>query len=222
MLGAVDSLVKQQVDALLRKKDYDRLLDLCQAEKYAWKALRINLYATDEHLYWPAIEAIARLMQRWWQAGNEEQVQEYIRGLFWSLNDESGGIGWNSPQTIAEIIVMIPELIEPYGGMIIHRTIEESLLVQSGLWAIGRLGKRIEPAVKSFKDIVLATFESDDPQTLGLAAWAMGEVGYAPTLPLLESLRDRGEPAQIYIDGAFWQKTIGEWSRDAIAKITSW
>jgi len=218
----VDSLVKQQVDALLMQKDYDRVLDLCQADKHAWKALRTNLYATDEHLYWPAIEAIARLMQRWWQAGHEEQVQEYIRGLFWSLNDESGGIGWNSPQTIAEIIVMIPELIEPYGGMIIHYTMEESLLVQSGLWAIGRLGRRIEPAVKSFKDIVLATFESDDPQTLGLAAWAMGEVGYAPALPLLESIKDREEPVQIYIEGDFCQKTIGEWSRDAIAKITSW
>ena len=218
----MDSLVKQQVDALLMQKDYDRVLDLCQADKRAWKALRTNLYATDEHLYWPAIEAIARLMQRWWQAGREEQVQEYIRGLFWSLNDESGGIGWNSPQTIAEIIVMIPELIEPYGGMIIHYTMEESLLVQSGLWAIGRLGRRIEPAVKSFKGIVLATFESDDLQTLGLAAWAMGEVGYAAALPLLESLKDREEPVQIYIDGHFCQKTIGEWSRDAIAEITSW
>jgi hypothetical protein len=98
---------------------------------------------------------------------------------------------------------------------------EESLLVQSGLWAIGRLGRRIEPAVKSFKGIVLATFESDDAQTIGLAAWAMGEVGYAPALPLLESLKDREEPVQIYIDGHFCQKTIGEWSRDAIAEITS-
>ena len=217
----MDSLVKQQVDALLMRKDYDRVLDLCQADKHAWKALRTSLYATDEHLYWPAIEAIARLMQRWWQAGHKEPVQEYIRGLFWSLNDESGGIGWNSPQTIAEIIVMIPELLEPYGGMIIHYTMEESLLVQSGLWAIGRLGKRLEPAVKSFEDIVLATFERDDPQTLGLAAWAMGEVGYAPALPLLESLEDREERVPIYINGDFDQQTIGEWSRDAITKITS-
>jgi hypothetical protein len=49
----------------------------------------------------------------------------------------------------------------------------------------------------------------------------MGEVGYAPALPLLESLKDREEPVQIYIDGDFCQKTIGEWSRDAIAEITS-
>ena len=98
---------------------------------------------------------------------------------------------------------------------------EESLLVQSGLWAIGRLSRRIEPAVKSFKNIVLATFESDDPLTLGLAAWAMGEVSYAPALPLLESLKDREERVQIYIDGDFYQKTISEWSRDAIVKIAS-
>jgi hypothetical protein len=105
--------------------------------------------------------------------------------------------------------------------MIIHNTMEESLLVQNGLWAIGRLGRRIKPAVKSFNDMVLATFESDDPQTLGLVAWAMGEVSYAPALPFLESLKARGERVPIYINGDFDRKTIGEWSRDAIAKITS-
>lgn len=197
------------------------LLDLCEVDKNAWKVLRASLYATDEHIYWPAIEAIARLMQRWWQAGNQESVQEYIKGLFWSLNDESGGIGWNAPQTIAEIIFLIPSLIEPYGHMMIDRTMTEPLLVQNGLWAIGRLGSLIETAVDFFKDVVLSVFESDDPKTIGLAAWAMGEVGYIPALSFLESLKDRTEPVQIYVNGDLHQKTIGDWSQDSIEKIKS-
>ena len=47
-------------------------------------------------------------MQRWWQSGKHEKVRIYIRTLQWSMSDESGGIGWNYPQTIAEIIVHIP------------------------------------------------------------------------------------------------------------------
>ena len=160
-------------------------------------------------------------MQRWWQAGNEEQVHDYIKGLLWSIRVESGGIGWNAPQTIAEIIVLVPKLIQPYGYMVIDRTIEEPLLVQNGFWAIGRLGGLIEPGVDFFKDIVLAVFKSDDPKTIGLAAWAMGEVGYIPALPLLESLKGRTEPVQIYVNGDFYQKTISEWSQSSISKINT-
>ena len=143
-------------------------------------------------------------------------MREYIRGLFWSLNDESGGIGWNAPQTVAEIITLIPELIEPYGSMMIDRTIEEPLLVPSGMWAIGRLGRRIEPAVEFFKDVVLKSFKVADPQTLGLVAWAMGEVAFAPALPMLKTLQGRQEQVRIYIDGDFCEKPLGQWAEDAI------
>jgi len=219
MKNTMDRAVKQQIRTLLMQRNYDRLIDLCQTDKNAWKALRINLYTSDENLSWPTIEAIARIMRIWWQAGEEEKVREYIRGLFWSLNDESGGIGWNSPQTIAEIIVLIPELIDPYGSMMIDRTMEESLLVQNGLWAIGRLGKPIESAVVFFQGIIMRSFSSDDPQTLGLAAWAMGEVGFKLALSSLEKLVDRPELVRIYIQGVFHEKTVGEWAREAIDKI---
>ena len=215
----MDRAVKQQIRTLLMQRKYDRLIDLCQADKNAWKALRINLYTSDENLSWPTIEAIANLMQVWWHEGEKEKVREYIRRLFWSLNDESGGIGWNAPQTIAEIIVLIPELIDPYGSMMIDRTMEEPLLVQNGLWAIGRLGKPIEPAVVFFQGIIMRSFSSNDPQTLGLAAWAMGEVGFKLALSSLEKLVDRPELVRIYIQGAFHEKTVGEWAREAIDKI---
>ncbi len=213
--------IRQQVNDLLKQREYDSLLNLCQEEKQAWKILSANLYSTDEDLIWPAIEAIAMLVERWWEAGEEEKVREYIRRLFWSLNDESGGIGWNAPQTIAEIIVLIPELIDPYGSMMIDRTMEESLLVPSGLWAIGRLGSQIEPAVRFFRSTVLASFQRNDAQTLGVASWAMGEASFTPALSLLESLADREETVRIYIDGDFHEKSLGQWAKDAIAQIDS-
>lgn len=215
----MDRSIKQQVKALLLQRDYGRLLDLCERDRGFWKALRFCLYEIDESQRWPAIEAVAKLMQRWWQAGRGERVREYIRSLFWLLNDESGGIGWNAPQTIAEIIVAIPQLLEPYGGMMIAHTFEEPPLVKGALWGIGRLGKQIKEAVEFSQDVVLEAFESRDPETLGLAAWAMGEVGFAPALPFLEFLKDRGEPVQIYIEGDFYERPLGQWAKDAINKI---
>ncbi|MDY6911386.1 MAG: hypothetical protein SVM79_03385, partial [Chloroflexota bacterium] len=184
-----------------------------------WKALRLYVYETEDHLRWPAVEAIARLMQHWWQQGREENVKEYIRGLFWSLNDESGGIGWNAPQIIAETIVLVPVLLDPYGSMMIDRTMEESLLVKSGLWGIGWLGPQIYPAVEFFRDEVLRAFASDDVETLGMASWAMGTVGFAPALRYLKNLVNRREAVRIYVDGDLREKPLGEWAREAISRI---
>jgi len=215
----VDTSIKQQVKALLLQRDYDELLRLCRRDRRVWHTLRLCLYETDESLRWPAIEAVAELMKRWWHEGNRERVREYIRSLFWSLNNESGGIGWSAPEAIAETIISIPELLRPYGSMMIAYTLEEPFLLKSGLWAIGRLGKQIKEAITFFQDKVFVAFNSGDPETLGLVAWAMGEVGFTPALAPLTTLRDRKELVQIYIDGHFQEKPLGKWSKEAIARI---
>ena len=216
----MDKLTQQRARTLLVQRKYDELLDLCEQDRRFWKTLRMDLYEIDEAIRWPAIEAIAKLMKRWWQSGRQEVVREYIRNLMWSLSDESGGNGWNAPQTIAEIIIAIPQLLEPYGSMMLVRAMEESLLIKSGLWGMGRMGKRIKGAVESSSEGVLAVFKIDDPETLGLAAWAVGEVGFVPALPFLEMLKDRKDPVPIYIDGSFHEKSMGWWAREAINKIT--
>ncbi|MFC2006337.1 DVU0298 family protein [Chloroflexota bacterium] len=212
-------LIRQQVKTLLVQRDYSELLRLCQRERRFWRALRLCLYETDESLRWPAIEAVAELLKTWWHEGNGEKVREYIRSLLWLLNDESGGIGWSAPETIAETIVSIPELLEPYGSIMISCASEGSPLFNGSLWAIGRLGKQIKEAIAFFQDKVFAAFDSDDPETLGLVAWAMGEADFTPALASLAMLRDREELVRIYIGGHFQEKSLGSWSKEAIAKI---
>ena len=149
-----------------------------------------------------------------------EAARNVMRNLMWRLNDESGGIGWNASQTIAEIILLIPELLDVYGSMMIAYTLREPQLVNSGLWSIGRVGYRMKEAVEFFRDTVLETFHCDDPQTLGLASWAVGKVGFASALPHLEELMDRSEPVRIYIDSSFCEKPLGEWAREGIRRIS--
>lgn len=215
----MDNPIKNQIKDLLEQKDYDRLLNLCEKDKNFWKALRFCLYEIDEGLRWSAIVAVGKLMKRWWQSGLEGKVREYMRNLFWSITDESGGIGWSSPQAIAEIITNIPSLLDPYASMMIAYAFEEPPLVKGGLWGIGRLGEEVADAVDFFQEKVLAVFQSEDPETLGLASWAMGEVGFKPALPFLEKLRERDEPVKIYISGEVYKKPLGQWAIKAISKI---
>jgi len=158
-------------------------------------------------------------MGRWWYEGKEERVREYIRRLLWLLNEESGGIGWSAPEAIAEIIVCIPELLEPYAHIMISYALTGKVLLNGSLWAIGRLGSQMREVLSVHQTEVMAAFESDKPETLGLAAWAMGESGFAPALPQLAMLRSRKEIVRIYIDGHFHEKSLGDWSNEATDKI---
>ncbi len=215
----MDTSIKRTVDALLLQRGSGELLRLCQTDERYWHALRLYLYETDENLRWPAIEAVAELMGRWWHEGSREKVHEYIRRLLWLLNDESGGIGWSAPEAIAEMCVRVPELLEPYGHMMISFVLKGEGLLNGGLWAIGRLGKQIKELLCTYQDKILATFDSDEPETLALAAWAMGESDFAPAVPHLAMLRDRKEKVRIYIDGHFQEKSLGNWANEAVAKI---
>ncbi|MFC1924619.1 DVU0298 family protein [Chloroflexota bacterium] len=210
---------QQQVYALLLQRDFSELADLCEKDKRFWRILWATLYHEDESLRWPAIEAAAGVMVRWWQAGNKESVREYVRRLLWSMCDEAGEMGWSAPQTIAEIIASIPELLEPYGSMMISRSFEEPVLVAGGLWGIGRLGTIIREVAECSQDKILEVFHTDDFKTLGIAAWAMGEVGLETALPYLEKLKSCNEMSRIYINSDFCQRPVSQWAQEAIVKI---
>jgi len=215
----MDKSVKQQVRRLLYERGHNSLIELCEQNRRVRNELRFRLYDMDEKIRWSAIEAVAQFMKHLWETGKKDKVREYMRNLFWSLNDESGGIGWSSPQTIAEMIVNIPELLDPFGSMMIAHSLDEPPLVKGGLWGIGRLGKRAAESVEFFNDLVLSVFQVDDPEILSLAAWALGEVHYRPALPFLAILKERKETARIYIDGEFHEKHLGQWAEEAIDKI---
>jgi hypothetical protein len=217
----MDKSVKESVADLLRKRDYARLLDLCEEDRGYWQAVRSHLYDLEERIRWASVETVSKLMQLWWESGKEEKVRQYVRTLFWSISDESGGIGWSSPQVIAEIIAHIPALIDPYGSMMIAYSIEEPPLIKGCLWGIGRLGRSIVEVVDSFREKILAVFGMDDAEILGLASWAMGQVGFYPAIPFIEKLSSRSEPVVIYVDCDFIKKPLGHWVEEAIHKIKS-
>jgi hypothetical protein len=219
MVDLMGKSAKKIVEDLLITRDHGTLLDLCEQDRRFWQEVRFRLYDLDERIRWSAIEVVAKFMERWWHSGRQEKVRVYIRTLFWSMNEESGGIGWSSPQTIAEIIVHIPEFIDPYGSMMIAHSIEEPPLMKGGAWGIGRLGTRIADSIEPFREKVLAVFQEDDSETLGLLAWAMGRTRYSPAGRFLEKLLQRDEPVMIYIDGVFLQKPLKQWAEEAIGLI---
>ena len=213
------SLIEVRVRKFILSMDYQKLIYLDENDRRVWRLIQSNLYQTDETLRWHAIEAVAAFMRRWWDNNRQEKVLDYMRRLMWTINDESGGIGWSTPQTIAEIVVAIPQVGEPFINNMINRTFNEPFLRKSGLWAIGRLGQRVKQSIEIRQDDILPSSNTYDPETLGLAAWAVGEIGLKSALPYLKFLQDRKEMVRIYIPPNFHNKQVKSWYRLAIKNI---
>jgi hypothetical protein len=211
--------LKAQIDNLLRERNFESLVRLCEKERHAWQEVKYRLYSLDEVIRWSAIETTGKLMEYWWKKGDEEKVRVYIRTLFWSMNDESGGIGWSSPQTVAEIISNIPEIIDPYGSMMIAHCIDEPPLIKGCLWGIGRLGVLIADSVEFFKNQIFEIFNSQDPEIIGLACWAMGRTKFILSKSYVEKNIFIDNQIKIYINGKFIEKPVSFWAKEALANF---
>jgi hypothetical protein len=61
----------------------------------------------------------------------------------WNLNDESGGIGWGSPEAMGEILCQIPKLAEEFKSILFSylepggNFIEHEMLQRGVLWGVG-------------------------------------------------------------------------------------
>jgi hypothetical protein len=216
----MDGSIVERVRGHLDREEYEALLALCEQNPHGRRALWLTLNEADAGVRYRGVEAVARLMERWWLEGRTEKVREYINRLLWAMNEESGQIVWSAPEAVAAIVALIPEFLDPYAGIMISRAFEGPALVASGLRGVGLLGGRAGQAIALHQELVLEVFNSRDPQILGLAAWAMGETGFAPALPYLESLLGRDETVLIDTRECLPERPLAQWAGEAIDKIS--
>jgi HEAT repeat protein len=150
-----------------------------------------------------------------------------MRRFMWSLNDESGGIGWGAPEAMGEVMACHEGLAREYGHILVAFMREEGFyleleLLQRGLmWGIGRLAQ-VRPSLlrqKNAATYLLPYLRSADGAVRGLAAWALGLLQAKEAIPGLEQLlSDPGELRQ-YIKRAFVAETVGSLAQKALANI---
>jgi hypothetical protein len=74
-----------------------------------------------------------------------EQARIVMRRLMWSLNDESGGIGWGAPEAMGEIMARNKTLAREYRNILVSYTnpqgnyLEYEPLRQGADWAMDRV-----------------------------------------------------------------------------------
>jgi hypothetical protein len=89
-------------------------------------------------------------------------LRELIRKLLWSLSDESGGIGWSSPEILGEIVSADPARFQDVIPLIAEvYEIEETVFRPGVLYALCRIAEANYKYVLPEKDLVgRALFDS--------------------------------------------------------------
>lgn len=154
-----------------------------------------------------------------------------MRRFLWSLNDESGGIGWGAPEAMAEIMCHSAPLRKEYLHMLIsymredgddlfqHGNYLELPMLQRGLlWGIGRLcqdhqGEMLE---REIVDDVAAYLDSTDVYVVGLAIWCLGLLSVARGLENIPRFLECNEKIRLFLNNKIEDILVAELAGNAL------
>lgn len=137
-------------EALLRTEAEESLHDRFSRipSRSATRVLLSFLSSADGTLRSRSAKALGRLVAE--RARSDlDGAREIVRRLMWSLNDESGGIGWGAPEALAHILACSDSLCEEFapvfvsylrkdGNFLGGGPVEPSLLAAAGILAQAR------------------------------------------------------------------------------------
>jgi len=171
--------VKRLLRSLLASPDFEKSLKgLAISPERTISPLLCFLYETDELIRWRAVRGIGITVSALAEK-NLESARIIMRRLMWSLNDESGGIGWGAPEAMGEIMAESGALAKEYYRILVSyvdvdgNLLENDELERGVLWAIGRLAGRRPELFRDSTRPIIAQLNSSDPVKRGLALRAL-------------------------------------------------
>ncbi len=228
-------LIKNELLATLEKSD---LREVCRfldthPPHHLINGLFIALCNRQELIRWRAICGFGWLVPVMADK-DPESARNVMRRFLWSLNDESGGIGWGAPEAMAESMFHCSLLRHEYLHMLVSYLREDGdevcqegnylelpLLQRGLLWGIGRLcqGHRTEMVERELTADIAAYLSSPDVQVRGLAIWCLGLLGGSlAEKKLVDFLGYPGE-VRLFIDDTLTNVAVAKLAEDGLKRI---
>ncbi len=166
---------------------------------------------------WIAIRAFGTVVARLARQDMEE-ARIVMRRLMWSLNDESGGIGWGAPEAMAEAMAQDETLAREYARILLSYVwedgnyLEHLPLRRGALWGLYRLAQT-RPEI--FKEIeawrILKGYLTDkDAESKALAILALGYSGNKELCDeIANNLSDR-RTVQLFINDTLKELSVAD------------
>lgn len=217
--------LKSEVRDILRNADFDTAMDrIC---RYPYRQV-VNplfgfLYSLDEIVRWRAISAMGAVVPRLADPAMES-ARVVMRRFLWNLNDESGGIGWGSPEAMGEIMAQCAPLAEEYADLLISyiepgkNFLEHEDLQKGLLWGLGRLARSRPSRVVRAAAFLRPFLQSEDRVLRGRSLWTAAALPLESTEDLIRKRIDDNDGVTIYWEGRFITYRIGQLAQDALQR----
>jgi len=214
------------------------MLQLLQAEDYIEKLDEIRLLpprravgplfsylcSLDELVKWHSVMAMGIIISDL-AASNLESARVVMRRFIWNLNDESGGIGWGCPESMAEAMARHEKLATEYGCILISylqpdgNYLEHEGLQRGALWGVGRLAHSRPQCMQPAAGLLLPYMRSEDPYLRGLAVWAVSPILNAAAIDSLQQLVRDPSGLVLFRNGELAQYSVGQLARETLARL---
>ena len=218
--------VKKQLFDLLNQGDSDKAL----AEmgrlppRQIINPLLSFIQSGNEKVKWGSVKAIGHVVGQ--LADRDlEAARVIMRRLMWTLNDESGGIGWGSPEAMGEIMAIHRGLAQEYAHILISYAredgnyLEHEGLQRGLLWGIGRLSETRPELVRESAGLFLAYLESRDAVIRGLAVRLMGLLRVKEAQPVLQTLAEDESAIALVIENRLAATRVKDLAAEALKVI---
>lgn len=179
-------------------------------------------YSGEEKIRWRAITAMGEVVGQMADSAIES-ARVVMRRLMWNLNDESGGIGWGSPEAIGEIVAGHATLADEFSNILISyinpegNFLELELLQRGALWGVGRLAHARPLLAKPAAPFLPEFIDSPDPYLRGTAIWAAGPILNKHIHTRIKNrLSDTGI-LRLYRQQQIKETTVAELAKEALA-----
>ena len=145
-----------------------------------------------------------------------------MRRLMWTLNDESGGIGWGSPEAMGEAMARNATLTREYAAIFASylnpegNYLEHAILQRGVLWGAARLARRRGAAAARTAPFLAAFMDSNDPVHRGLAARCARALVPFATVPIPRHILEDKTVIRLYTAETFRDVPICRLAADDI------
>ncbi len=215
--------LKARIGQLLGQDDFQNALETIRSipGRQAVNPLFSLFYSGEEVIRWRAVTAMGAVVGHMADTAMES-ARVVMRRLMWNLNDESGGIGWGSPEAMGEITAVHAGLAGEFASILISyinpdgNFLEHELLQRGSLWGVGRLAHARPLLAKPAAPFLTAFFDSPDPYLRGTAIWAAAPILNDTMRPLIRTRLSDTAPLRLYRQMKITQTTVAELANAAM------
>ena len=219
---------KATIRQLLLEENFETALEnlLQLPGRQAVNPLFSFFYSGDERLRWRAVAAMGVVVSHLADI-SLESARVVMRRLMWNLNDESGGIGWGSPEAMGEITAVHAGLAAEFGRILISyidpagNYLEHERLQRGSLWGVGRLAHARPAVAKPAAAFLPAFFDSPDPCLRGTAIWAAGPILDSGMRTLVQTRLSDHARLPLYRQTIITYPTVTELAEEALSGKTA-